>query len=82
MQKLAILVVALAPPDRQLVFFQRDLELLPSKARDGQRDAQAIGLVLRPGHPLDIVGRVTLARALGDAIKRTLDIVEAEQERM
>ena len=38
------------------------------------------GLSSSRGEPLDVVGRIAVG-GLGDAIERTLDLVEAEQER-
>jgi hypothetical protein len=36
-------------------------------------------LAVCAGNPLDVVGRIAVG-SLGDAIKRTLDLVEPEQE--
>src|SRR5262249_3414746 len=80
MQVLPTLVVLLTPPDEQLFLLDGHLELIESEARNRQRDAQALGTVAVAGEPLDVVGRVAV-RCLGDAIKRTLDLVESDQKR-
>src|ERR1700748_195803 len=74
------LVVLLPAADHELVFLNGYIELVTGKSRHRQRDAQPLGLAVRPFAPLDIVGRVTVG-ALDDAIKHTLDLVKAQQER-
>ena len=41
---------------------------------------QALRLAVFAGDPLDVVGRIAV-RGLGHAIERTLDLVEADEER-
>jgi hypothetical protein len=53
---------------------------MTSEARDRERDPQTLGLAVLTGDPLDVVGRVAVG-GLGDAVERTLDLVESEQER-
>ncbi len=82
MQIGALPVVLLAPADHELVFLQRDLELVARETGHRQRDAQAIGLVLaRAGETLDIVGRIAVAGGARDPVERTLDRLEPQQER-
>jgi aryl-alcohol dehydrogenase-like predicted oxidoreductase len=49
------------------------------EAGDRQRDAQALGVSVLAGDPLDVVRRIAVC-TLGNAIERTLDLVEPEQE--
>jgi len=51
------------------------------KAGDSQCDSQRLRPVVGSRQPLDIVRRVAGTRAFGDAVERTLDLVESEQER-
>src|ERR1700732_1192733 len=74
------LVVLLPAPDHELVFLNGYIELVAGKTRYRQRDAQPLGLAVSTVAPLDIVGRITVG-ALDDAIERTLDFVESQQER-
>ena len=41
---------------------------------------QALRIAVFPGDPFDIVGRIAI-RPLGDAVERTLDLVESKQKR-
>jgi hypothetical protein len=54
--------------------------LIAREARDRERDPQTLGLAVLAGDPLDVVRRVAVG-GLGDAVERTLDLVESEQER-
>ena len=74
------LVVLLTSANDELAFLDRDVELIAGEAGDRQRDAQALGLSVLAGNPLDVVRRIAVC-ALGNAIERTLDLVEPEQER-
>src|SRR5262249_21335154 len=80
MEIVVLLVVLLAPADHELTLLDRHVELIAREARDRERDAQTLGLAVLAGDPLDIVGRVAVG-GLGDAVERTLDLVESEQER-
>jgi len=73
------LVVLLTAANDELALLDADVELVAVEARDRQRDAQPFRLAVLAGDPLDIVGWVAVRR-LGDAVERTLDLVEAEQE--
>ena len=75
-----LLVVLLAPADHELALLDRHVELIAREARDRERDPQTLGLAVLTGDPLDVVGRVAVG-GLGDAVERTLDLVESEQER-
>ena len=70
----------LAAPDHELVFLNGYIELVAGKSRHRQRDSQAFRLAVGAVAPLDIVGRIAVG-ALHDAIERTLDFVESQQER-
>src|SRR3954471_15019287 len=74
------LVVMLAAPDHELVFLNGYIELVAGETGHRQRDPQAFGLAVAAVAPLDIVGRITVG-AFDDAIERTLDFVESQQER-
>src|SRR6267378_664063 len=74
------LVILLAAPDHELVFLNGYIELVTGKTCHRQRDPQPLGLAVAAVAPLDIVGRVTVG-TLDDAIERTLDFVESQQER-
>jgi hypothetical protein len=76
---MVLLVVLLPSTDDELVLLDRYIELIAGEARDCQRDLQAVRLAVCAGDPLDVVGRIAVS-SLGDAIKRTLDLVEPEQE--
>ena len=67
------------PRMHELVLLDGHVELVAGEARDRQRDAQPFGPAVLTGDPLDVVGRIAVG-GLGDAIERTLDLVEAEQE--
>ena len=67
------------PANEELAFLDRDVELIAGEAGDRQRDAQALGVPVLAGDPLDVVGRIAVG-GFGDAIERTLDLVEAKQE--
>src|SRR5437868_735047 len=79
MEILTRLVVLLATADDQLLLFNRHVELIAGEACNRQRDAQALGLALISGNPLDIVRRITLG-GLRHAIESTLDFVESKQK--
>src|SRR5262249_52223853 len=74
-----LLLVLLASADDKLALLDRHVELIAGEARDRQRDPQALGLAVLAGDALDIVGRIAVG-GLGDAVERTLDLVESEQE--
>ncbi len=74
------LVVLLAAPDHELVFLNGEIELVAGKTRYRQRDTQPFGLAVIAVAPLDIIGRITVG-AFNDAIERTLNFVESQQER-
>src|ERR1700761_202101 len=73
-------VVLLSAPNHELVFLNGYIELVAGKSRHRQRDAQPLGLAVRPFTPLDIVGRVTVG-AFDDAVEHALDLVESQKER-
>src|SRR6202045_2357158 len=79
MQGLPGLVVLLASADDELVFLDAHVELVAGEAGYRERDAKTLGIIARPGEPLDVVGRITVG-PLGDAVERSLDLVESEQE--
>jgi len=79
-QVLAGLVVLLAPADHELVLLDRDLELVTGKTRNGKRDTQPLWVLRVTCEPLDVVGRIAIG-GLGDAVERTLDLIESEEER-
>src|ERR1700712_4854323 len=74
------LVVLLAAADDELVFLNGYIELVAGKTCHRQRDPQPFGLAAVTVAALDIVGRVAVG-TLDDAIERTLDFVESQQER-
>jgi hypothetical protein len=74
------LVVLLAAPDHELVFLNGYIELVAGKTRHRQRDSQPFGLAAAAIAPLDIVRRIAVG-AFDNAIERTLDFVESQQER-
>src|ERR1700731_3643799 len=80
MDVLPCLVVLLPAPDHELVFLNGYIELVAGKSRHRQRDPQPFGLAVVTVAPLDIVGRITVG-PFDDAIERTLDFVESQQER-
>ena len=53
---------------------------IAGEASDRQRDAQALRLAVRAATAFDVVGRITVC-AFHDAVERTLDLVESQQER-
>src|SRR5262245_16488169 len=77
---LASLVVLLPPANDKLAFLQRHVELIAREPGNRQRDAQALRLAVLPGDPFDVVRRVTV-RSLGNAVERTLDLIEPQKER-
>src|SRR5262249_1319081 len=79
MEVLVLLVVLLPAADNELALLDRHVELIAGEPRDGQRDPQALGLAVLAGNALDVVGRIAVG-GLGDAVERTLDLVESEQE--
>src|ERR1700704_6319318 len=74
------LVVVLAAPDHELVFLNGYIKLVAGKTCHRQRDSQPFGLAVAAITPLDIVRRIAIG-AFDDAIERTLDFVESQQER-
>src|SRR5882757_350448 len=70
----------LAAPDHQLVFLNGYIELIAGKSRHRERDSQPFGLAVAAVAALDVVGRIAVG-AFDDAIERTLDFVESQQER-
>ena len=74
------LVVLLPAADHELIFLNGYIELVAGKTRHRQRDSQTFRGAVGAVAPLDIVGRVTVG-AFDDAIERTLDFVESQQER-
>jgi len=54
-------------------------ELIAGETGDGERDAQALRLAVVACDPFDVVRRIAV-RSLADAIKRTLDLIEAEKK--
>ena len=76
---MALLVILLPSTNDELALLDRYVELVAGEARDCQRDPQAVGLAVGTSDPLDVVGRIAVG-SLGDAIERTLDLVEPEQE--
>src|SRR5947209_5121457 len=77
---LAALVLLLPPANDKLAFLQRHVELIARETGNRQRDAQALRLAIIPGDPFDVVGRVAV-RSLGNAVERTLDLIEPKQKR-
>src|SRR5215468_6969923 len=77
---LAGLVVLLPPANDKLAFLQRDVELIARETGNRQRDAQALRLAILPGDPFDVVGRIAVS-TLGNAVERTLDLIEAKKKR-
>src|SRR3954467_238380 len=74
------LFLLLPAADEELVFLDRDIELITGEPGDRQRDAQAFRPAVLTGDPLDIVRRVSV-RGLCDTIARTPVLVEPGQER-
>src|SRR5580698_4341098 len=74
------LVVLLAAPDQELVFLNGYIELVAGKTRHRERDSQLFGLPAAAVAPLDVIRRITVG-AFDDAIERTLNFVESQQER-
>ena len=74
------LVVLLPAADDELALLDRHIELITGETGDRERDPQAFGLTVLAGDPFDVVGRIAVRR-LGDAVERTLDLVEPEQKR-
>src|SRR5215471_3037052 len=79
MEVLVLLVVLLPAANDELTLLDRHVELIAGEPRDGQRDPQALGLAVLAGNALDVVGRIPVG-GLGDAVERTLDLVESEEE--
>ena len=75
-----LLLLLLTPADDELALLDRHVELIAGEPRDRERNPQALGLAVLAGNSLDIVGRIAVG-GLGDAIERSLDLVESEQER-
>src|SRR5438067_3873479 len=72
------LVVLLPPADDELAFLDTYLELLPGEAGHRQGDPEPLGVAAVPRQALDVVGRITVG-SLGNAIERSLDLVETKQ---
>src|SRR5262249_32107723 len=72
-QVLSGLVVLLLAADDELVLLHGDVELVPGKARDRERDAQALRLVLLALQPLYVVWRIAVC-GLGHTIESALDL--------
>jgi len=70
----------LTATDYELVFLSSYIELITGKSRNRQRDAQPFGLAIAAVKSLDVVRRIPVG-AFDDAIERTLNLVEAQQER-
>src|SRR5215217_2396181 len=73
-------VILLAAADDELIFLNGYIELIAGKSGDGERDPQPLGGAVAAVAALDVVGRITVG-TLDHAIERTLDFVEAKQER-
>src|SRR3954468_3995811 len=80
MQVLPALVVLLASPDDELFLLDGRLELIEREPRDRQRNAQALGIAVIGSEPFDVVRGIPVG-CLGNAVERTLDLVEANQKR-
>src|SRR5947208_5939648 len=74
------LVVLLPAADDELVFLNGYIELIAGEPRHRQRDPKPFGLAVGTVAALDVVGRVAVG-TLDDAVERTLDFVESQQER-
>src|SRR5271170_6071470 len=71
-----VLVLFLLAADDELVVLDLDREIVHGETGDRERDAQRILADL-----LDIIGGIAVGRGLGDAVERTLEMVEAQQQR-
>ena len=80
MEVLLALVVLLPPANNELALLDRNHQLVAGEPGNGKRDPQPLRILRVAREPFDIVGRVTV-RGFGDAIERTLDLIEAEQKR-
>jgi hypothetical protein len=80
MQEVARLVLDLPPAHDELVFLQLDVELIGREPGDGNHDAEPLRSLVSPRQPLDVVGRIPVARGLCDSVERLLDLVEPEEE--
>src|SRR5262249_62092435 len=74
------LVVLLPPADDELAFLDGHLELLPGEAGHREGDPEPFGIAAFARQPLDVVRRIAVG-SLGNAIERSLDLVEAKQKR-
>src|SRR5690242_11586849 len=74
------LVLLLPAPDHKLIFLNGHIELVAGEARHRQRDPQTFRLAVVTVAPLDVVGRIAVG-AFDDAVERTLDLVESQEER-
>ena len=74
------LVVLLAAANDELVFLNGHIELVAGKTRNRERDAQPFRLPIGAVAALDVVGRITVG-TFDDAVERTLDFVESQEER-
>jgi len=80
MQKVSLRPVALSTADDELALLDEDFELVLCESRNSERDPQALGRTFSQRHPLDIVGRITIARRATYPLHGSLDSIEAEQE--
>src|SRR5215208_3587195 len=80
MNVLPSFVVMLPTANHELIFLNGYIELVAGKTRHRQCDPQPFWLAVGTVAPLDIVGRITVG-ALDDADKRTLGLLESQQER-
>jgi hypothetical protein len=82
MQELAGLIISLAATNGELVLFHQNIELVARKACNCKRDAQALWYIAILWQSLDVVRRIAFSRVLRNAVKRPLDCIETEHERM
>src|SRR5919201_3246206 len=79
-EKLPGLVVLLPPANDELAFLDAHVELVPRKTGHRQGDPEPLGVAAFARQPLDVVGRIAVG-SLGDAVERSLDLVETKQKR-
>src|SRR5688572_9351749 len=81
---LAGLVLPLLAADRELLVFQRDLEMLAGEAGNRERDPQdlRLGALALLGDTLDVVGWITVTGPLAGAIGQPFDFVEPQEQRV
>src|SRR5262245_52933627 len=73
------LFLLLSPTDQELALLNRHVELITREPGDRERNAQALRSAVLASDPFDVVGRVAVGR-LGNAIERSLDLVEPKKE--